>query len=511
MTAVTLRFYGFFCYETRDYKFEKDRDGIKFAIQKGGPICYTNLRKERMMSKKRIIGGIVGILVGIAISLAPVPEMLNRGAMVGLGILIWGLIWMVTGVIKEYAAVIAMSALWAAFQVVPFGTAFAAFSGTNFWLLLGAIGMGVAVAKCGLLKRITFRILSIFPASFRGQMMAIMVSGTIISPLIPSGTAKAALGGPLVSSISDSIGFQRKSKGAGGLFAAYHISWLVMTPVFLSSSFLGYTVLGLLPEETAAEFTWVRWFICALPWSVFVLVVCGLVFMKLYKPEEDKRLDPSYIKGKIEMLGPWSRDEKACAAVLVVCLLMWMTESIHGIDAAVVALVALVIFIGLDIMNTDDFRKNIAWDSLILITALTNVGTVISAVNLDTWIGNMLGGYITPLISTPVIFVPILCILVYLVRFVIASWVAVMTIFIVLLSPFALEAGMDPWIIGMILYASVNIWIFRYQNGPYISAVTATNDLIDHKQAVPACITYMIASMLGFMICIPYWKILGLL
>jgi len=136
-------------------------------------------------------------------------------------------------------------------------------------LLVGALGIGLAVAKSGLLKRLSLYVIKLFPATFTAQVLDMITSGVIIAPLIPSTTAKAVIATPISMGISDAMGYERKSKGAGGLFGAFYIGFVSTGPLFLSASFIGYLVLKFLPPQIQAQFNWIYWFVPASPWGLF--------------------------------------------------------------------------------------------------------------------------------------------------------------------------------------------------------------------------------------------------
>ena len=210
------------------------------------------------MNKKKSICLILGLAAAVAFFLLPVPEGLSAGAMRGLGILICGIIWMVGAVFPDFAVMIAMLSVWTISGVLPFETSFSAFSGTSFWLLLGAMVIGVAGSKSGLLLRLALTVLKIFPANFQGQVLALLTSGLIISPLVPSTAAKAAIMGPIAKQISDTMGYENQSRGSAGLFYAYFTGYTCFGPIFMSGSFIAYSMLGALPEGFEGV-TWLQW------------------------------------------------------------------------------------------------------------------------------------------------------------------------------------------------------------------------------------------------------------
>lgn len=462
-------------------------------------------------SKKRVGGLIFGLIAGIIFFVASPVTGLTVEGMRCVGILLAGLIWIIFGVFPNYAVMLAMFSLWAVSGVVPFSTSFASFSGTTFWLMTGAVGMGVAGLKSGLLERLALIIMKIFPATYKGQLTALVVSGIIIAPLIPSTTAKAAIIAPVALSISDAMGYQRKSRESVGLFSGFFLGYVTTWSTFLSASFVGYTVIGLFPEEIAKDFTWMRWLIAALPWSIVVIVISYLVILKSYSPKNDVQIDKSVINERLANLGPLKGSEKVTMVVLVVSLLFWMTESLHGISSALVAMVAMCILIFFGTSDRKDFNTEMGWDNLIFIGCIVGIGGVLSAAGVNAYLADVFGGFIVPLMENIWLLVPVLAIITYLVRFVIVSTTTVITIFGVVLFPFAEAAGIHPFVVGFVLYVSVHIWLTEYQLPNFLTCQAATKgQMLDHKQFIPQAVWYVVLSLIGCMVSIPWWKFLGM-
>ena len=94
------------------------------------------------------------------------------------------------------------------FGVCTFGDAFSPFAGSSVWLVIGAFGLSAGVAKSGLLKRLSYMILRLFPESFQGQVIALFATGLVISPLIPSLNAKAAILAPFSAQVSEALKYE---------------------------------------------------------------------------------------------------------------------------------------------------------------------------------------------------------------------------------------------------------------------------------------------------------------
>ncbi len=468
--------------------------------------------KNSRQTFQRITGGLLGIIIGVIIARYSPPNALTVQAMNGLGIFACAVVWWIVDVLPDYVTGLLMCNAWVIFEVVPFSQAFAAFSGDTFWLLVGALGIGLAVTKSGLLNRTSLFLMSKFPPTFKGQTLALLFAGNVIAPLIPSTTAKVAIVAPFAQAISDHLGFARKSRGAGGLFAAMYMGFAATGPVFLSASFLGYTLKGSLPLAYQSQFTWMNWFAAASIYGIVLFIGSYFAIQFLYQPKEESQMENGYIKKELAKLGPIKRNEKIVIVVLVVSLLMWMTERTHGITAALVALAALCILLAFEVFDRTDFRSGIGWDSVIFIGTILNLSTVLPALQIDKWMATMLGPSITPLLSNIYLFIIAAALMIYLLRFVILSMTAVVTIFTVLMAPFALKAGINPWVTGFIVYASVQVFNVPYQNAMYLTGFYATGgEMVSHPQMVKMSIAYMLISCVGLLACVPIWRIMHLI
>jgi divalent anion:Na+ symporter, DASS family len=464
------------------------------------------------MTKAKMVGMVLGIVLGIVVALIPPPAALTVKAMWGLGIFTWAIIFLIFDVLPDFIVTTTMLCLWVLFGTVPFKTAFAFFSDPNWWIVVGAFGMGFAASKSGLLRRISLLIMKALPATFKGQAAALMGAGFVIAPLIPSFTAKAAVCAPLSLGISDAMGYKHKSRGAAGLFGANVLGFIASAPSFLSASYLSFMIVSLMPKDIQGQFHWMQWFMLMLPWTILVIIAGYLAVIFLYRPEEKDTLPAGYAVEQLKKMGPISRNEKVTLIILVLTLLFWMTEKLHGIPAAVVAVLAVVALLILKVYDRVEFRSGITWDALVFLGGVVGIGSVFPALKLDKWMGDMVAPYVMSLVSNPYIFVLGFAIVIMLLRLVILSQTATIAIFILMLTPLALQAGMSPWIIGIIVYAAGNTWTVFFQNTPYVAAFYATGgDFVNHSQMVKLSVAYMVICIVGLLICVPLWQMMGLI
>lgn len=460
----------------------------------------------------------IGMSAAVYIAVATPFEGLSQQGSIGFAVFLGAVTLWITDFIPDFATALLMCTAWALLKAVPFSTAFSAFTSTTVWLLIGAFVLATAIGKCGLLNRFALFLMTKFPLTFKGQTFGLAITSLLMSPLVPSIASRCAILGPLSVTISDNMGYERQSKGAVGIFASTYISNCVLFAAFLTGSFMCYMVLGLLPKETQAEISWLSWLLYSSVWLVVVFVV-SFIFIQIYhKPENTQAIGGDELKKRRQALGGMSKDEKLVTAVLIFCLCFWITEKQHGISSAIITMIAAVILISRGIVDRQSFRASMPWDVIMFIGGVLCCGAVFKATGIDAFFGNTLGPIVIPIMEKSfVLFLILFSLLMYAVRFIITSQTAAITIFVIVLIPVAQKMGINPWVIGFVVYTSTLLWLTKYQNVNFIvmhSMVTGTNgqkDLVRHPQTIPLSIVFMISSIIGYIASVPLWKFAGLM
>lgn len=375
------------------------------------------------------------------------------------------------------------------------------------------MGFGAAITKSGLLARAALLVMKICPSNFTGQVLAQLIAGTVIGPFIPSTSAKVSVAGVMSTEIGKQLGFKSRSKGMSGITAAMYTGFTLNAPIFLSSSFFAYFLIGLLPAEEQAEFTFNRWFISMLPWGIFILVMSFLAINIMFAPKEKTCVSKEEIEKKIKEKGPMNKNEKITLGMLVLCGFLLVMERRIGISSTVTFIFVMAVLIALKVISTKDYNTGIAWSLFTFAGVVVNLGTVLSTVGVDTWISDTFGIYMASLTGNPYLFVLVVSIAVILVRFLIVSYFTTFTLFVVILSPFCIDAGISPWIVAICTYVCCQPFFAKYQNVNYLTAFTAAggDEVIDHNHMALYSLVFHVIAIIGLIISVPYWKMLGII
>lgn len=428
-----------------------------------------------------------------------------------LAVLACCIVWWVGTLLPEFVVALIMVIAFITLCGVPTETALSAFASSTWWLLVAAFALGFGMQRCGLMARMAAAILRVFPRTFKMQAAGLIATGTLVGPFIPSLSAKATMLAPLALGISDSLGYERQGRQATGLFLAMFTGIRTVGPAVISSSIIGYGLLATLPENVAAEFNMVHWFLCMLPWFVFVMVANYTAICCMYSPRKGAA-NASGSTPETSERTPMTREEKRMAAVMVACVALWVTEPLHAVPSHVVAIGAMVAMIALQVVSAKEVCQGLAWGSLIFIGCVLGLANVFAHLGIDTWIVGSCAPAFTMLAQNAYLLVVGICIITIALRFIIVSEMAYINIFMAFMVPLALSFGVSPWVVGVCVYAVVNPWFVLYQNPIYLSAYYATEGKMASQSSSAAyCALYLAICICGLLISVPLWQSMGLL
>lgn len=467
---------------------------------------------------KKTVFAIAGVLLFIVIGcLLPAPAQLaaqaqllgrtGRTAMITIGALAWAICWWVGMVIPDWCTALLLQCIWILAAGLEFTTAFSAFSKTTVWLIIGTFALSGAITKTGLLQRISLYLMRLFPSSYRGQVIAMMTVGTVCSPLMPSTTAKVVLGSKLACSSADIMGHGADSRGRSGLFVASWTGFGLMGPVFLSASFLSYSLLGSLPAQYA-DISWLQWLAAMLPWGIVVLIGMYLVVMLLYRPEHQGAVPRETIREQSAAMGKMGRSEIITACILGLCLIFWILEKTTGISSGIVALIGGVLCFAFGILDKKEITTCVPWGFVLFVGVVLNMGDIFAKTGISDWLLSI----VHPLLSR-VHSIYRIVILVFVLstamRFVLASQTAVITLLTSILSPIALALNTHPLVTALVVYSTISCWVALYQNPTYLAALEGMDGSIRHRDTVRAATCFLFVSLIGCLVSVPFWKLLG--
>ena len=403
-------------------------------------------------------------------------SVLSAASFVYAGVFLAVIVLLLTGALADWVVVLGASSLMiltdAVFRKVGIMTEpvftmpglFGAFSGSTVWLVIMVFALSAGIGKSGLLNRIAIAILSVFPPTYTGAVVAMMCTGTVLSPLIPSVNAKVNILIPFATSTTEEMGIKPRSKGALGLFTACYLPAYLGGNAFLTGSVYVSVICGFITSYAAAlgvegaSFNFVSWLVAASVWFVVLLAGTFLFCAVLCRPAEKVEFSKTFFKDRLKEMGAMRRDEKIAAAVLVIALLLWSTSSFHGMDTAMIGWAAICVMCATGLLAPSDFNTKIPWSLVVFIGSLLGMANYMSTLGWSDAIAGVLGPILAPLVASPWIFVPFICIFTYLLRFLIIEQNTALVVVMAIFGGLMHAAGMNLYVIIFTEFMSSMCW-----------------------------------------------------
>jgi sodium-dependent dicarboxylate transporter 2/3/5 len=227
-------------------------------------------------------------------------------------------------------------------------------------------------------RYISSAVLKIFGRSAKKALMGVIICTAVFGMWI-SNTATTAMmisltgtfllsvpeGNPFRKAITLAIPF---AAGIGGL----------MTPI---SSPPNAIAIGLLASN-GIQVGFLKWMIIVMPLALLLLFILYHLLWFFYKPDQPLSLTPIEVK-------PFTKQGKFVVVIFFITVLLWLSDTIHGVPAAVVALFPVIIFTATQLLSVKDFN-HIDWNILFVIAGGLALGQGMSLTGLDKEIARMI-------------------------------------------------------------------------------------------------------------------------
>ena len=469
---------------------------------------------------RKLLAALAGILVCAFFCLFPAPDALEKAACAAgssgqiamrvLGIFFLAVIWWSGQVLQDWLTALVQMLALVQIAGFSFQTAFLGYTNTSVWLIAGAFCLSAAISKAGLFQRISFFFIRRFSPTFRGQVLALLLAGTICAPLLPSTTAKAVFGASIANGIADTLGYAPGSKARCGLFLASYVGFAGVTPAFMSAGVSSYILLGFLPERVTAGMSWGRWLLNASVWLLFVLGGSYAVLCRFFAPEQDASAVSEDLHTKWQTHSKLKKPERICAILLAFAFALWVFGSKLHIEAAVTALAAVVLCFVFGILDGNDLFTAVPWKLFLFLGCVLNIASTFARTGIDIWLTELFAPAFSQL-QHPALFLSAVALSVLALRLILISQTASISILLSVLIPAAARFSFSPFLVGFTVLAVQGCWFLPHQNTVQIAALGCMHESVQHRQTAAFCVAFETLSLLGCLCSIPLWSLLGLL
>lgn len=459
-----------------------------------------------MGKNNRQIGLILGIAVAIIINILPLQGLSPQGkmclALTLMTVVFWAFQIAQAGFISGVYLVSLMI-----FNVAKPEVVFSPWTTTTMWLVIGAYLIAGGVKASGLGERIAYAFSLKFVKSYKSLIVSIFIITFILSILIPHPWPRAFLIMSVMAVIIKSCNIPKVDAIKIG-FTVFAAS-VPVSMIFLTGDAV---INPLAVSFTGKSVSWVDWFVyMGVPSIVASIITCILILV-LFKPTAEIKLNKTEIQAKLDALGKFSVKEKRAAIWLAIAIVLWLTDSVHGINIAWVTLAVgmLMAFpvIG-EVLTPKDWAQ-VPVQVLMFLTAAISIGKTGAATGMNAWIAKTVLPASLP--ANPFVMAIIITIIGILIHMVLGSVIAVMGIAIPALLTYSTSMGISPIVIALLVYSAIGFhYVFPFHHLNILVGQGEENGLYSQKEVLRLGIPLTVVVFIITVLCeVPWWKMIGL-
>jgi len=488
----------------------RDRARVGAPIKALEPVhAMTAPPQARRRWPTRVAYIAISLLLPAALWLLPPPSGLGTTGWHVVLVMLGGAIAWLLEPVPDFAVALAMAAAWMAAAGAAPALVFSGFTSSAWVTAVAALGITAAMGASGLLFRASLLMRRIFPATHRGQLFALLVTGMVLTPLAPTVFGRVAMTAPIARDLAQVLGHAKKTRASAAVAFAGVLGSTILGPVFLTGLITNFLILSLLPPSEQARFGWAGWLIAALPAGLLMFTGAAVVLVAL-EPRTGMRASSVVRRTQEHSIGRLSRHEKASLLAIGVFIVGFLFQPLLRVDIAAIALMSLLAAIGGGALDRQTFRSGIDWATVVLFGVLLGAGGVLRYGGADRWIGDL----ITPMarsVNNPALAILLLSLLVIVVRLALPM-VPAAFLLLVALVPAAPHLGLSGWVVGFVVSAGVLTWVLPRQYEVLRMVREMTDDaLFSDRQALAVGMSITAIVLVTMLICVPYWRAIGVL
>jgi len=452
----------------------------------------------------------LAILLGLGIAALPTPHGLTRPAHLVLAVTAFSVVLWAFQVVNNGVASVLMMGLLIIAGIRP-TLALSGFGQPPYWVLVTVLFYGFAMKKTGLAERLSYYILSLFPATYWGILTSFFIIGFLLALGIPSMTVRTAIMTPIAWALVQSLGLPNRSRGAA-LIVLTTVEMAVIPGIaFLYGSLTG----PIVAQSFQIKNIPLSWLGYAQVITFPTLLLCVLILIGnqiVLRPEEPLKASSAFAKERLRALGSFKRPEAITAVIVAISIIFWATDRIHHLPSFVIGTIAVAVFAITGIVRDEDLGTGISWSLLLYLGGVFGLANVMQDYKVADWFAGFFVPVARQIVSSTALVMVVMALAMYVLRFIDpSSFIAVSVLFLSVVDV-TTTSGLSPVVLmAPIIMASVPFWV-SYQNfwvamGEGITA----NQAFGAGQRIRIANAYAVITIIALVIAVGYWHLIGII
>lgn len=300
-------------------------------------------------------------------------------------ILVTIVLW-ATSALPEFLTALLFFAVAMAGKVVPPQTLFSGFASSAFWLVFSGFVLGVAIRKTGLADRAARALSARLTDSWPLMVASVVLLSYALAFVMPSNMGRIALLMPVVGAMARRAGIEEGTRGWFGLALAVGFGTFQLSATILPANVPNLVMSGATESAWGIHLNYLPYLLLHTPVLGIIkgLVLIGLIswlFPGSPRPVRD-----------LAASAPMSRAEKRLSWLLAVVLVLWVTESWHGVGPAWVGLAAACVTLlpRVGFISGEEFASGVNMRTCIYVAGILGLAAAVTQSGLGNAVGEWL-------------------------------------------------------------------------------------------------------------------------
>lgn len=300
---------------------------------------------------------------------------------IGITILLWA-----TSLLPEFITALLFFTVAMMAKIAPPDVIFGGFASSAFWLVFSGFVLGVAIRKTGLADRAARALSSRLTDSWPLMVASVVLLSYALAFVMPSNMGRIALLMPVVAAMAKRAGIKDGTRAWYGLALAVGFGTFQLSATILPANVPNLVMSGVAEGAYGIHLNYLPYLLLHTPvlgWlkgALLIVLICGLF---PGKPQAPRELTPPE---------PMSRAEKRLAWMLAVVLVMWVSESWHGIGPAWTGLAAAVITLlpRIGFISGDEFASGVNFRTCLYVAGILGLAMTVTQTGIGDAVGEAL-------------------------------------------------------------------------------------------------------------------------
>lgn len=356
------------------------------------------MQKSTFEKWMAIAGGPLAILAFVLFNWVIDIDFLHTQAETSmLAIFVSGLILWMTEAIPNYLTSLVIILAIVLTGVTTQKVAFAQLGHPVMWLNILSFVLASMLVKTRVAKRFALWFVLKFGKSACGIFFSFIVINIVLSAFISATTAKASILLPIFMVVAAIYGASDGNRNNFGrnlvLQNLFQIN--VGATGFLTGSGAHLLAISLFMGAYGSGIGYSEWFVACFPLTVIMILIGWFIGTKVIFPMKPEERKPQIeggmqrLQSELDAMGKMTVEEYKAIAIFVGVLLLWATDSLHGIDATVVAFIGAVVALmpGIGVVKWNDV--DIPWHLMLFSAGAYTLGAGLDATKLPETLVNV--------------------------------------------------------------------------------------------------------------------------